>query len=235
MAKNNDGDYIAVPSGDTRLLEIARRIATIQRLSTQHLQDQGARIGHLLSVMNVATGSLSALHGGMANRHMVNDGESWKRPKSEKPQYDGGADAALDTLLTATAVRLTEIVENKDEWSTGRMSKLGDTLMEWASWEKMRTHQEANFMAAQRRPCVLHTVELFCGPRDLWYAVIVPFAIEEKEFPVIGVGDSPLLAMEDFDRAFETGELNPAAVLWLEEERNKLKKPTTRRAKKGTK
>lgn len=216
-------------------VEAAKRIqqvAAIQRSSMHKLQHQGIKLSHLMSIMNVATGSLATLKsGGPARPHMVNDGEAWKHADGKPQQYDGGADAALDTLIAATAERLRKVVEDDTEWDKSLVDLLETNLREWSEWEKIGASMAASTEKAQRRPSVLHTVELFNGPRGLWYAVMAPFTQElKKAAPVIGVGTSPADAAEDFDRAFVSGEMNPAALLFLEEAREQEELEAKQRA-----
>lgn len=223
MAKKNDGpdnnDAVDFDGMSKSTAATMQRIATIQRTSQQSLQHQGARIAHLLTMITSATGAISVLkHGGQPVRQRVDSdsGEDWKSLQPSK--YDGGADAALDSLIAGAAMRLLKFVEDDSEWDKSGMDKMHQNLLDWSQCEKMRAYQEGNAAAACRRPCVLHTVELFNGPRSLWYAVMVPFAVDDS-IPVIGVGETPLDAMADFDRCFSSGDMHPSAALWIEEQR----------------
>lgn len=240
MAKrfnNDDNDNRPIDSGQAgeATYQKLQKIATIQRSLSIKLQDQGARIGHLLGMLNVATGSQVALQSGARSirRNAFPPDEQWKNTGSTNdPKYDGGADAALDTLIAGISMRMLKIVEDDNEWSTAQADKLHQSLEEWATYEKLRTSMAVNAEAAQRRPSVLHTVELFNGPRDLWYAVMVPFTqCLNDNAPVIGVGETPVDAAFDFDRCFKDGQLNPAAALFLEEIRKEeeSKRPAKRK------
>lgn len=214
-----------------------QRMAALQRSSMHKLQHQGIKLSHLMSIVNVATGSLATIkHGGPANRHVVNDGEGWKDGDKQPHKYDGGADAALDSLIAGAAMRMLKIVEDDTEWDKSVVDLLENNLREWSEWEKISASMTAATEKASRRPSVLHTVEIFNGPRGLWYAVMAPFTQElKKATPVIGVGTNPADAAEDFDRAFTSGELNPAALLFLEEAREAEEAENKKRAQRRSK
>lgn len=237
--QNNDLMFdAAVPVETARRIQ---RMASIQRSSMHKLQHQGIKLGHLMSIVNVATGSLATLKSG-GQRHVVNpvaDEPDWRNADKKPDKYDGGADAALDSLIAGAAMRMLKIVEDDSEWDKSLTDLLENNLREWSEWEKLSAAHQAATEKANRRPSVLHTVELFNGPRGLWYAVMAPFSQElKKATPVIGVGTNPADAAEDFDRAFLSGELNPAALLFLEEAREEEEAQKPRRAPrkpKGTK
>lgn len=212
MAKRDDTTFAI---GEEHV-DTIRRVATLQRSSMNKLEHLGIRIGHLLSVMNVSMGSLCSLRSveAQAQRRSDDPADRWKT-STPSGKYDGGADAALDTAISAAAMRLAKLVEDDESWSATGSDELERNLNSWSAYEAVSSYQRANAAIAQRRPCVLHNPDLIQGPEGLWYAVLHPLMTKGDEFPVVGVGETPRKAMDDFDRAFGTGELNPAALLWL--------------------
>lgn len=221
MAEEQTNDPINFSELNSEQLNAVRRVASIQRTGIRKLQHQGMKLGHLLSVMHGATGSLCSLKAiGVPPRGRSDEAEDWKDVGSPGGRYDGGADAALDSLIAGTAERMLKIIEDDEEWSREGSDALEENLAAWAEWERVNSYEQANAAKANRRPCVLHTIQLYQKPdRGLWFAVMVPFNALSDAAPVIGVGASPVSAMGDFDRAFGSGELNPAALLWLEDQR----------------
>jgi len=235
-----EGDQVNFPetlSADNA--KTIQRVATLQNSALAKLQRQGAKLGHLLSTMHGATHALSVLNnGGSTVRRNDDPAENWKREPGGK--YDGGSTVALDNLIAASAERMLAIVEDDKEWSMETDEDIGKNIGDWSRFESLSAYYQASAAKAKRRPCVMHPVQLFQGAQDLWYAVMVPFNVRDK-VPVIGVGGTPLDAMGDFDRVFASGDYNPAALLWLEEQRKyeeaqaKRKCGTKAKPRKGTK